>query len=148
MYENLVYSCGSCNWTKSTAAPPDPCVMAYGGFYRFEIDGTVTAINKQGELYIEYLGLDLPHLERFRKGKFRTFLRLQELLDVIGDDIDELDAQDAIEEIEDLLGYPPEMPDLRRKKAQAHDETRQRATMLFCPARSPRNSRHILNRRV
>ncbi|MBV8609262.1 MAG: hypothetical protein JO034_17625, partial [Singulisphaera sp.] len=66
------------------------------------------------------LGLDAPHLTRFRRGKFRIYLRVQELLELIGEDTDELDEQDAIDEIEDLLGYPPEMPDLRKK---GHDLT-------------------------
>ena len=35
---------------------------------------------------------------------------------MIGDDVDELDDADVLEEIADLLGYPDDIPDLRRKR--------------------------------
>jgi hypothetical protein len=114
-YDNLVYCCGSCNWTKKARPLPDPCGMAYHGFYRFEPDGSVTALKDPASTYIEILGLDAPQLAAFRRGKFRIYRRIEDLLDLLGDDPDELDEHDVIEEIADLLGYPHDIPDLRRK---------------------------------
>jgi hypothetical protein len=116
IYENIVYSCGSCNWTKRERPLPDPCSVAFHGFYRFEPDGSVTPLNSAGEKYVEILGLDAPHLVRFRRRTFRTYRQLEELIDLLGDDIDELDEAEALEEVADLLGYPDDIPDLRRKR--------------------------------
>ena len=35
---------------------------------------------------------------------------------MLGDDVDELEEADVLEEIADLLGYPDDIPDLRRKR--------------------------------
>ena len=116
IYENIVYSCGSCNWTKQERPLPDPCSVAFHGFYQFEPDGSVTPLDRAGERYIEILGLDAPHLANFRRRTFRTYRRLEELIELLGDDVDELEEADVLEEIADLLGYPDDIPDLRRKR--------------------------------
>ena len=105
-YTNLVYSCPLCNWTKGTRRVPDPCVKAYRDLIRFEEDGSVTALNPQGVECIQFLGLDLLHLERFRRSKLRTFQRVIELIELVDGDLDELDDQEVLDEIMDLLGYP------------------------------------------
>ena len=95
---------------------PDPCSVAFHGFYRFEPDGSVTPLDRAGERYIEILGLDAPHLANFRLRTFRTYRRLEELIELLGDDVDELEEADVLEEIADLLGYPDDIPNLRRKR--------------------------------
>jgi HNH endonuclease len=109
LYDNLVYSCGSCNGFKLDKVLPDPCRVAYGEYYRFDPDGTVTPLSDVGELYIEVLGLAEPHLVDYRKKVFKMFGELEEL-------IAELGAAEVMEELEELLGYPADIPDLRGKK--------------------------------
>ena len=115
-YTNLVYSCPSCNWTHGKRLVPDPCVHSYCGLIRFEQDGAVTALDPLGDQCIEYLGLDSPHLESFRRGKLRTYQRIQELLELVEYNLDDLDDEEALDEIMDLLGYPLELPHLTRKR--------------------------------
>lgn len=123
IYENIVYSCGSCNWTKQNRPLPDPCSVAFHGFYRFELDGSVTPLDGAGERYIEILGLDAPHLVSFRRRIYRTYRKLEELIALLGDDIDKTEVLD---EIADLLGYPDDIPDLckkrHRKSSKPHSE--------------------------
>ena len=131
IYENIVYSCGSCNWTKQERPLPDPCSVAFHGFYRFEPDGSVTPLDRAGERYVEILGLDAPHLINFRRRTFRTHRRLEELIDLIGDDVDELDDADVLDEIADLLGYPDDIPDLRRKRHKLNSKPKSEVQCYF-----------------
>ncbi len=115
-YTNLVYSCTTCNQTKGKRLVPDPCVVAYRGLIRFEDDGSVTALNPQGAQCIQFLGLDAPHLEGFRRSKLRIYNWVMALIDLVDGDLDELDDEGALDEIMDLLGYPLELPRLYRKR--------------------------------
>ena len=120
LYDNLVYSCASCNRTKQDWPLPGPCCAAYHGHYRFEPDGTVTPLTDEGALYAEILGLDAPHLVAFRQKTFRTYTELEELLDLIEDDFDSLDEEGVLDRVEELLGYPADIPDLRGKRLKAN----------------------------
>jgi hypothetical protein len=110
-YNNLVYCCDSCNGFKSDKVIPDPCRWPYGEHYRFEPDGTVTALTKLGELYIEVLALDEAHLVKLRRKVFKNYQNLVELIAELGEDDEDLQA-----ELHELLGYPDDAPDLRKKK--------------------------------
>lgn len=114
-YDNLVYCCDSCNGFKSNRVIPDPCVMAYGEHIRFERNGKVTALTQFGELYIEVLGLDEGHLVRFREKIAKSYEELELLAAELGEDDEEL-----WQEIESLLGYPNDPPDLRVKKERGN----------------------------
>ena len=131
LYENLVYSCASCNRTKQDRPLPDPCSVAYHGHYRFEADGTVTPLTPQGALYVEILGLDAPHLEAFRRKTFRTYDKLEELLDLIGDDLDALDEEGVLDEVEALAGYPDDIPDLRKKQHKLNTKPESKLQCYF-----------------
>ncbi|MDR2863672.1 MAG: HNH endonuclease [Puniceicoccales bacterium] len=48
-YENLVYSCASCNSAKSSKTVPDPCQYAYGNLVYVTKDGKIHARNKNKE---------------------------------------------------------------------------------------------------
>jgi hypothetical protein len=113
LYDNLLYCCDSCNGFKSNRVLPDPCVMAYSQHIRFERNGKVTPLTPFGELYIEVLGLDEDHLERFRRKVAKNYDDLEALVAELGDD-----DEDVRQEIEALLGYPPldDIPDLRVKR--------------------------------
>ena len=56
IYENIVYSCGSCNWTKQERPLPDPCSVAFHGFYQFEPDGSVTPLDRAGNATLKSWG--------------------------------------------------------------------------------------------
>lgn len=105
-YENLLYVCDSCNGYKSNKLLPDPCTTAYGQHYQFEDDGSVKALTRDGEFYIEILGLDEPYLVSYRRA-ISKLIRDYEAIAQISD-------TDLTEELEKLLGYPSDLKDLRR----------------------------------
>lgn len=120
VYENIVYCCASCNRTKRDSLLPDPCSAAYFGHYQFETDGTVTPLTDYGAIFVEILGLDAPHLRAFRRKAFRTYAELGELIDILAEDLGLLDENDVFKEIEELLGYPADIPDLRKKRLKTN----------------------------
>jgi len=68
-YENLIYLCPSCNNLKRAARLPDPCRVALACCLLFHRDGTVEALNIDGETIIEKLELDDPRLVEMRRRK-------------------------------------------------------------------------------
>jgi 5-methylcytosine-specific restriction endonuclease McrA len=66
-YDNLVYSCRTCNLDKSSATVPNPHHHAYGHCIAIRDDGTIHALNAEGEILIDQLDLDAPTKNRYRK---------------------------------------------------------------------------------
>lgn len=68
-YDNLLYLCPSCNNLKRTARLPDPCSVSLANCLSFHRDGTVEALDINGETLIEVLELDAPSLVEMRRRK-------------------------------------------------------------------------------
>ena len=101
-YENLLYVCGSCNSQKSIHLVPDPGKIAFGYCLRVRADGTIHALNEEGALLIEFLGLNDDDYIESRQlviGTVRSFHEAGNR-----------------EMLLSWLGYPKELPDLSRLK--------------------------------
>lgn len=98
-YENLLYVCRTCNTTKSAHYVPDPCAVAFGRCLKVNDDGTITALNEDGELLIEILRLDNDDYTSFRRRIIRT---LQSL------------AQHDWDAFIMWMRYPDNLPDLSK----------------------------------
>jgi len=101
-YDNLVLACQFCNGLKGPNRVPDPCEVAYGRCLRVEEDGMVTPLNDFGHRLIKVLRLNHK-------------LQVQARLIVLR--IVALWARDNRAQFERMMGFPVELPDLRRKKA-------------------------------
>ncbi len=112
-YENLLYVCDSCNVHESDTILPNPCEFAYADHYRFEADGTVTGLSDQGEMYIEILGLDRPHLVNHRKRWFELLGEYKKARIQLG----ELGMN---KDLEKWFGYPDDIPDLRLQRPKGN----------------------------
>ncbi len=66
-YENLLYACHTCNSTKSDQIVPDPCEIAFGECIEVHEDGTISALNENGESLIDRLRLDNEDYTRARR---------------------------------------------------------------------------------
>lgn len=100
-YGNLVFACQFCNSQKLTNRVPDPCRVAYGKCLRVELDGRVTALNKQGTRLVEIIRLNHP---RFIQERLKT-LRLSKVL-----------AEHDPAELQRLMAFPADLPDLSALK--------------------------------
>src|SRR5215211_1467883 len=65
-YDNLLYACATCNTMKGDRLVPDPTTISYGESLRVNKDGTITALNKDGQKLIDILRLDNADYTRFR----------------------------------------------------------------------------------
>ncbi len=101
-YDNLVFACQFCNGRKGPNRVPDPCQVAYGRCLRVESSGTITPLNKPGHRLVSVLRLNHPLLVQDRL----KILRLLPLL-----------AQYDTAQFERWMGFPTNLPDLRRRKA-------------------------------
>src|SRR5438552_8262237 len=54
-YGNLLYVCSACNLKKSDLAAPNPCQIAFGDCLRVRSDGSIVAVNTEGEWLIDLL---------------------------------------------------------------------------------------------
>ncbi len=66
-YTNLLLLCPSCNETKRTALVPDPCQIALAACLQVRSDGTIEALNTDGERLILELALDDESLTNYRR---------------------------------------------------------------------------------
>jgi len=73
-YTNLLYLCPACNSQKSDWILPDPCIIAPGECLRVYKDGSIEALNAQGELLIDVLALDQPEAKQHRRLVIGTIL--------------------------------------------------------------------------
>ena len=101
-YDNLVYSCHTCNLAKGAHLVPDPHVHIYGKCVRVNADGTVSPLNEEGEILIGELDLDAASKVRWRQ----LYLDAVRLARQSGD----------ITMLHSLLGLPVELPNLAGKK--------------------------------
>jgi len=99
-YGNLLYLCPSCNSMKSAHLLADPCDVALSSCIRFQRDGTVEFLNKEGERIVEVLGLDTPRLVDFRRCKIGA--------------LESLYQHDPILFVEEM-SFPQDLPDLTEK---------------------------------
>jgi hypothetical protein len=101
-YENLVYTCPWCNQAKAGVAVPNPTEVAYGRALRVKEDGVVEAQSELGQVLVEGLKLDHPELTYQR----RLVLGVVRLAA----------EKNNVALLLHLLGYPEDLPDLRRKR--------------------------------
>jgi HNH endonuclease len=100
-YDNLLYSCRTCNSDKSSSLIPDPCKCDYGKSLEIQNDGTIHALNADGEILIDELDLDAPSRNQFRKLLILT--------------VQLVTKHDDKELLVLYLGFPENLPDLKRK---------------------------------
>lgn len=100
-YNNLVLTCQWCNNRKLADSVPDPVAVAYGNCLRVD-DATarVRALNEDGEILIRVLKLNSDEHVRTRSDKLRNLSIM---------------ARCAPEEWKRMMGFPEELPNLRRK---------------------------------
>ncbi len=100
-YENLLYTCHACNSAKSDQVVPDPCEVAFGECVTVHEDGTISALNEDGEILIAALRLDGKKATHFRRliiDTLRSFVVHNETHLYIR-----------------WMGYPDDLPDLSRR---------------------------------
>lgn len=110
-YDNLVYACDACNNSKGDQVLPSPCDLDYSMHVRFLEDGAIEARSLKGGYLIEILGLDAEYLERDRRKVFRNYGKILALIEEYGEGIEEVR-----DELQELLGYPDDPPNLKRKR--------------------------------
>lgn len=116
-YDNLVYVCASCNALKADLLVPDPCRIAYGHCIRVNDDGTIDALNEEGERLVDKLRLDSPDRTRFRRqilDTLRSFVR-----------------NDERALFASWTRYPEDLPDLRRKHEPGNSRPEGREQCCF-----------------
>jgi hypothetical protein len=98
-YDNLLYACRTCNLAKRDLAIPDPLTVLTSANVRVSEDGHLHTENADAACLIEILGLDADDAVEFRM----TWIGIVALA-AAGDP--ELHRK--------LVGYPDDLPDLRR----------------------------------
>ena len=98
-YENLLYSCVTCNAVKGKSSVPDPTVVLLDPAVRVTEDGVIHADTAEAARLIELLGLDSPQSTEFRL-LWIGIVALAERYD------------QAL--YRRLMGFPDDLPDLRR----------------------------------
>jgi hypothetical protein len=98
-YDNLLYACASCNTAKGDRAVPDPLTLLTSPAVRVAEDGTIHAEHPEAARLIELLGLDSPQSTEFR---------------MLWIGIVSLAARHDADLFRRLMGYPNDLPDLRR----------------------------------
>jgi hypothetical protein len=98
-YDNLLYSCITCNSAKRDAIVPDPCrCMLQGRVVVYE-NGSIVGNESESKRLIRQLGLDDPEYCEFR----RMWI-----------DIVALSRQHDSDMFRRLMGFPERLPDLSR----------------------------------
>lgn len=117
-YENLVYSCNTCNRSKAAHLAPDPCKVAYGNCVEVDGSGEIHPVknNDEGVTLIETLGLDAEDYNELR----RLLLGLR------------ADLAIGSESYRRLFGYPKELPDLSKEPAPPHGNKRLKGISSSC----------------
>jgi hypothetical protein len=98
-YDNLLYSCATCNAAKGDREVGNPLTLLIQPDVRIEEDGTIHTENPEAAQLIELLGLDSLQSTEFR-------------LLWIG--IVALAARHDPDLYRRLMGYPEDLPDLQR----------------------------------
>lgn len=105
-YDNLVFACQFCNQQKGSSRLQSPCQVGYGSCLAVEADGTVRTLNKAGNKLIKALSLNHS-------------LQIQERTKTLG--IIASLAQYNRAEYTRLMGYPQNLPDLRKLRPPRND---------------------------
>jgi hypothetical protein len=124
-YDNLVYSCVSCNLTKAQGHVPDPTRALLQGTAVVREDGRMEPRTKDAAKLIDKLLLNSADCQAFRR-RWISIIRLA--------------REHAPELLGELLGYPADLPDLSRLRppegnsrpagiAQSHHARRSRGEL-------------------
>lgn len=101
-YSNLLYACAVCNEAKKDILGlPNPCQVTFRDCLRIMTDGHVEALNADGEKLRQVLRLDSESNVRRR---FRWMRALEAL------------STDHLELYQEFMGFPDDLPDLRKKR--------------------------------
>lgn len=101
-YNNLILTCQWCNNRKLAHSVPDPLSVPYGNCLWVDDDsGEVSALNQEGEILIRILKLN-------HQFQIRTRLDTLRILRVL--------ARCEPDEWKRRMGFPEDLPDLRRKR--------------------------------
>jgi hypothetical protein len=103
-YGNLVYLCAQCNLIKRARTIPDPCAVSLHQCLLVCNDGSIVGLNQTGQRLIGVLRLDSPERVQYRSKMIRLFHLLKG------------NSHGLME----WLGYPEDLPDLRKKKAPSN----------------------------
>jgi hypothetical protein len=107
-YSNLLYSCARCNEAKKAIIGlPDPCQVAFHDCLRILEDGSVEALNSNGESLLKILRLNSRSSVRYRSSLIRTFAAI------------ELTKPEVYQE---WMRFPDDLPDLRLKKVPSNSK--------------------------
>jgi hypothetical protein len=102
-YDNLLYVCAACNEAKKAVLGlPDPCKVALSECLKISKSGRVEALNKHGEKLRQILLLDSKRNVDHRSRWIR-------ILDALSKSDPSLHQE--------LMGFPDDLPDLRRKRS-------------------------------
>ena len=104
-YSNLLYACGTCNTAKAAIlGVPNPCEVAFDECLRVETNGTVTALNDDGERLNDVFRFNRAKDVESRARWIRTLVAL------------ETSHPDIFE---DYLAFPEDLTDLRPPRTRA-----------------------------
>ena len=101
-YENLLDACHTCNLRKADRQLPDPSTALTTENVRVYPDGSLTGLSDDAARIIRRLCLNSPGLTRWR----RTWIRIIELAE-----------ESDPELLRVLMGYPNDLPNLKRSRA-------------------------------
>jgi hypothetical protein len=105
-YDNLLYVCAACNEAKKAVIGlPDPCQVPLAECLRIVESGQVEALNSVGEKLRQTLLLNSKRNVSYRS-------RLIRILDALSKSDPALYAE--------MMGFPDDLPDLRKKKASSN----------------------------
>ena len=100
-YDNLVLTCQWCNQRKLANRVPDPVAVAYGNCLQVdENSAEVRPLNEDGKILERVLKLNHPSVVAMRRDKIRDLKVM---------------ARCSPEDWRRLMGFPDELPNLRRK---------------------------------
>jgi HNH endonuclease len=98
-YDNLLYACASCNFAKGARALPQPLTALTAAVVHVNSDGTIHADeDSEAARLIDLLGLDSLDYIKYRK----LWIAMVAL------------ARQKPNEYEQIMGYPKDLPNLRR----------------------------------
>ncbi len=98
-YDNLLYSCATCNAAKGDRIIPSPRVVLMSATVRVLEDGSIQTSDPEAARVLEILGLDSPETTEFRM----LWIGIVALAGRYDPGL-----------FRRLMGYPAELPDLRR----------------------------------
>jgi hypothetical protein len=96
-YDNLLFSCRTCNLLKGARELPDPFLTLTTEQLRVQPNGTIEGITKEAKRIIRVLGLDSDSYNRWRQVWIRNV---------------ELALEHDRAQFVRLMGFPEDLPDL------------------------------------